>query len=360
MTTTGPPFFVGRQEELDALNRWLTVPDRKPILISGMGGMGKTALVSRFLADRYANEQIAWLSFYSERDAEQALDGLLRRIQEQPTRIIFLDDVDQAALHAVARFLSRVQSDFPTLPVILTSRGAVDAIDAQSLPLSSLSTDEAVSLLRSRLGQSADPELRELAETLGKHPLALAIISGAAGDRPLREIIQELHELLYELERDAPEPPQAVIEVAKPKIVIATDLLLDSLKKQPADIHSLSPRQFEELVARLLDDMGWEVHLTQQTRDGGRDILAYLNTDLARLLCLVETKKYNPKRPVGIELVRTLYGTLCHEQANAAMLVTSSYFSPDAQEFQKQHAYQLSLRDYRHVVEWIERFKGRA
>lgn len=103
--------------------------------------------------------------------------------------------------------------------------------------------------------------------------------------------------------------------------------------------------------------MGWEVHLTQQTRDGGRDILAYLNTDVARLLFLVEAKRYNPKRPVGVELVRNLYGTLCHEQANSAMLVTSSYFSPDAKEFQKQHVYQISLKDYQDIVKWIGNFK---
>jgi len=60
---------------------------------------------------------------------------------------------------------------------------------------------------------------------------------------------------------------------------------------------------------------------------------------------------------VGVELVRTLYGTLFHEQANSAMLVTTSHFTPDAKEFQKQHAYQLSLKDFQDVAEWISRFK---
>ncbi len=352
-----PSMFVDREAELNALRQWVAAADRKPILISGMGGIGKTALVRRFVTDQYADDRIAWLSFYSEPDAQTALDNFFHRIQEQSPQVIVLDDIDNAALDLVAPFVSRVQRTFPSVPVMLTSRYAVDVIDAQSLALNSLSNEEAVSLLRNRLGGSADPLLQELAQTVGNHPLALDIVSSLAKDRPLGQLIQELRERLYELERDFPESPESIIEVAKPKIITATDALVERLQRQPADIYNLPPRQFEELIASLLDDMGWEVHLTQQSRDGGRDILAYLNTDLARLLFLVETKRYNPKRPVGVELVRTLYGTLCHEQANSAMLVTSSYFTPDAKEFQQQHVYQISLKDYQDVVKWIGNFK---
>lgn len=102
--------------------------------------------------------------------------------------------------------------------------------------------------------------------------------------------------------------------------------------------------------------MGWEVELTQATRDGGKDILAYLNTDLGRLLCLVEAKHYRKDRKVGVELVRTLYGTFCDAQANSAMLVTSSSFSPEAHEFQRKHRYQLALRDYTNVISWIMKY----
>jgi len=56
--------------------------------------------------------------------------------------------------------------------------------------------------------------------------------------------------------------------------------------------------------------------------------------------------------------VRALYGTLCDYQANSAMLVTTSSFTSDAHEFQKKHRYQLSLKDYANVVEWIQRYKA--
>ena len=115
----------------------------------------------------------------------------------------------------------------------------------------------------------------------------------------------------------------------------------------------LGSRQFEELIAELLKDMGWDVELTKATRDGGKDILAYINTDVGKFLCLVEAKRYRSDRKIGVELVRSLYGTLCDYQANSAMMVTTSGFSEDARQLQKKHEFQLSLRDYTDVVGWI-------
>ncbi|MCY2990874.1 MAG: restriction endonuclease [Planctomycetota bacterium] len=143
------------------------------------------------------------------------------------------------------------------------------------------------------------------------------------------------------------------------KIVSATDVLIQRLRDRPEDLFSLTSRQFEQLIADILDDLGWAVTLTGETRDGGRDILAYLSTDVGPLLCLVEAKRYATHRPVGVDLVRTLYGTLCHEQANAAMLVTTSSFSSDARKFQSCHNYQLSLKEYSDVVDWINAFGSR-
>ena len=115
----------------------------------------------------------------------------------------------------------------------------------------------------------------------------------------------------------------------------------------------LPPRKFEELVAEALSDLGYEVELTPATRDGGKDILAYMTTPHGRVLSLVEVKKYRQDRPVGIELVRSLFGTLIDADASSAMLVTTSSFSPDAHAFQRRHKYKLALRDYSNVVQWI-------
>lgn len=39
-------------------------------------------------------------------------------------------------------------------------------------------------------------------------------------------------------------------------------------------IYDISPREFEAVIERVLQDEGFETKLTQQTRDGGRDIIA--------------------------------------------------------------------------------------
>jgi HJR/Mrr/RecB family endonuclease len=110
------------------------------------------------------------------------------------------------------------------------------------------------------------------------------------------------------------------------------------------------------LIAELLRDIGYEVTLTQATRDGGKDILASIKTECGDVLCLVDAKKYRNDRKIGVSLVRTLYGTLCDYQATSAMLVTTSSYSADARALQQKHQYQLSLKDYTDVAGWIQRY----
>ena len=124
-------------------------------------------------------------------------------------------------------------------------------------------------------------------------------------------------------------------------------------------MYELSPRDFELLVADLLSDMGWRVEVTPITRDGGKDILAYLDTDIGSMLCLVEAKRFKCGRPVGVEVVRSLYGTFCDYGANSAMLVTTSSFTADAYGLSRRHKYQLALKDYVDLKAWISRYGGR-
>ena len=351
--------IVGREKEIATLTEWLNSPGRKPIMISGLGGIGKTALVAEFVRRNYMPRQIAWLGLYSSQNPEDATDRLISGIVASATvpEIVVLDDVDQLPQDALTPLVARIRGILPQVPVILTSRQGIDS-DSTALPLDTLSTAESIELL-ARLGlDRQDPDLSRLAAELGNHPLALTLASQLAKSTPTTELIALLRDKLYDLERDT-QAQKTAVAALKPQIVIATDQLIEQLRRQPSDLHSLASRKFEEVIAELLEDMGWEVHLTKQTRDGGRDILAFLNTDLGRFLCLVEAKRYSPERPVGVELVRNLYGALADEQANSALLVTTSYFSPDAKEFQRRHVYQISLREYHDVVDWIMRWRKR-
>lgn len=176
----------------------------------------------------------------------------------------------------------------------------------------------------------------------------------------VREIIvSEPQERLYGLREQVIIPAKHIIKTVAPTIVTANDVLIEKLKRQPTDLFKVTARQFEEVIADLLKDMGMDVELTPQTRDGGADIFAYMDTDLGKLLCLVEAKQYRETRPVGVSLVRGLYGTVVHQQASKGMLVTTSRFTKDAQTFQQKHEYILSLKDYSDVLSWILKYKQR-
>ncbi|MHB1415588.1 MAG: restriction endonuclease, partial [Chloroflexota bacterium] len=72
---------------------------------------------------------------------------------------------------------------------------------------------------------------------------------------------------------------------------------------------------------------------------------------------LVEVKHFAPKRPVGVGVVRALYGVKALRRASKAMLVTSSYISPDAKhEFARAVPWELELREGLDVIEWCKTY----
>lgn len=129
--------------------------------------------------------------------------------------------------------------------------------------------------------------------------------------------------------------------------------LIAKLDGNPELLYGLHPRGFEELVAELLKQKGYGITLTPTSRDGGKDIYAARKDDIGSFLYLVECKRYAPDRPVGVHLVRALYGTVQAEKATAGILATTSYFTSDAVAFQGSVRNQLSLQDYIGVQAWI-------
>jgi len=135
-----------------------------------------------------------------------------------------------------------------------------------------------------------------------------------------------------------------------------SDTLLQRLAREPELMHQLSPRKFEELIARVLADLGLNVTLTPTTKDGGFDIFAELATPLGTVLTLVECKKYSPSRPVSVEVVRNLYGVLSLSGATRALIATTSRFTADARALQDAVKYRLELRDYFSIASWLARY----
>jgi hypothetical protein len=134
--------------------------------------------------------------------------------------------------------------------------------------------------------------------------------------------------------------------------------LLRSVADEPERLYQLAPRQFEEVVASLLERQGYEVTLTPVSKDGGIDIYVASKTTLGSFLFLVQCKRHAPKNPVGVAIVRELYGVVQQERANAGILVTTSFFTRGAKAFQQRSAHQLSLMDYGALRGWLCAFRS--
>ena len=138
------------------------------------------------------------------------------------------------------------------------------------------------------------------------------------------------------------------------------DALLRHLNQRPDDVHRLSWSGFEELVERILREMGYDVFHTPLTRDGGVDLWAVQHTHLGDTLYAIDTKEYSRGRLIGPEHVRAIHGVISHEDATVGMIVTTSGFAPSAIKYANQHRYRLSLKDFDAVRHWIALIVGKA
>lgn len=93
-------------------------------------------------------------------------------------------------------------------------------------------------------------------------------------------------------------------------------------------LYELSPAEFERYVAGLFRKKGYEVQMRGRSGDLGVDILL---TKMDGRQAIVQCKRYRNK--VGPDVVRELYGTLIHEQADHAFLVTTAEISTSARRW---------------------------
>jgi len=146
-------------------------------------------------------------------------------------------------------------------------------------------------------------------------------------------------------------------ELSKPLILDINKELLKYIAKHPGALYDISPRKFEELIADILKDMGFDVELTKMTRDGGRDIVAHIKNQLTSMLMFVECKHYAKDRPVGVDIIRQVVGVKELYKPNKSIIVTSSFFSKDAHKERNLIESQLDLKDYKDIKNWLGKYQ---
>jgi hypothetical protein len=99
---------------------------------------------------------------------------------------------------------------------------------------------------------------------------------------------------------------------------------------------TLTPRQFEQVVAELLSTMGYrEIQLTGGAGDLAADILC---KDQSDSLVAVQCKRYAPGSLIGTPAIQTFIGMMVAEhQASSGMFVTTSEFKQEALKLAVKH-----------------------
>ncbi|BBD60874.1 NB-ARC domain-containing protein [Nostoc sp. HK-01] len=235
--------FYGRNQELTQLEEWIVGDRCKLIIITGMAGVGKTALALA-LADclQLKFDGLIWKILHSTPSLVSLLDGLLHTFKQTPVDdissntakliyhlqqrryLLILDGLDDSEKH-YHQFIQQLSRAHHQGCIILTSREQPNIIESntktvRSLTLKGLPKADAVELLQARGFTSKEIGLLPLIQLYRGNPLALKLVTpliqsvfggniGAflsqntivIGDR-LRAILKQQFEQLAELEQD--------------------------------------------------------------------------------------------------------------------------------------------------------------
>jgi restriction system protein len=130
--------------------------------------------------------------------------------------------------------------------------------------------------------------------------------------------------------------------------------VVDSLETG-VNLAAIDWQDFENLIRELFEkefsSKGGEVKITQASRDGGVDAVAFDPDPIRGGKIVIQAKRYT--NVVGVSAVRDLYGTVLHEGAIKGILITTSYFGKDAYEFANEKP--LSLMDGGYLLSLLEK-----
>lgn len=134
-----------------------------------------------------------------------------------------------------------------------------------------------------------------------------------------------------------------------------TDKLDDSI-----NLAAIDWQDFENLIRELFEqefnNNGGEVKITQASRDGGVDAIAFDPDPIRGGKIVIQAKRYT--NVVGVSAVRDLYGTVMNEGATKGILVTTSDYGTDSYNF--ANGKPLTLLNGSNLLSLLEKHGHRA
>lgn len=118
------------------------------------------------------------------------------------------------------------------------------------------------------------------------------------------------------------------------KRFIASEEVLNTINSGK-NIAAIGWEEFEHLIRELFEKEfainGGEVKVTQSSRDGGVDAIAFDPDPIRGGKIIIQSKRYT--NVVGVSAIRDLYGTVLNEGATKGIIVTTSHYGQDAYQF---------------------------
>jgi restriction system protein len=129
---------------------------------------------------------------------------------------------------------------------------------------------------------------------------------------------------------------------------------------ETSNLAAMDWKDFENLIRELFEKeftkVGGEVKITQASRDGGVDAVAFDPDPIRGGKIVIQAKRYT--NTVGVAAVRDLYGTVLNEGATKGILVTTSDYGPDAYAFARGKP--LTLLSGSNLLNLLEKHGHRA
>ena len=115
----------------------------------------------------------------------------------------------------------------------------------------------------------------------------------------------------------------------------------------------LGSRDFELLVADIFRAQGYTVKVTPASKDGGYDVLARIENKIRKESLIIECKRYRVDRPVGVEVVRSVLGSIEPSLCSAAVVITTSNFTSGANTLASSRPFNLSLLSFGRLMQLV-------
>lgn len=129
---------------------------------------------------------------------------------------------------------------------------------------------------------------------------------------------------------------------------------------QSTNLAAMDWEDFEHLIREVFEkefsQNGGEVKITQASRDGGVDAVAFDPDPIRGGKIVIQAKRYT--NTVGVSAVRDLYGTVVNEGATKGILVTTADYGPDAYAFAKEKP--LTLLSGSNLLHLLEKHGQKA